>query len=150
MSKRKQDKAFHALANPIARAAHRAKMQKWLEKRLEQIDGFDAGEDCAEFLAATLDQLAVCLKAVEDHEVPEWVLADLLESVNAAQDMAHHSGCWKPEYAEVYRSALTCAVQINCRMPFERVAVGSKFAREGKQLVQVAAAEVAAALEGLL
>lgn len=149
MTKRKQDKAFHALANPVARAAHRAKMQKWMEKRLAQIDGFKPGDDCAEFLAATLDELAVCLKAVEDHEVPEWVLADLMASVNAAQDMANHGAFWKPDYADVYRSALTCAVQINCRMPFERVAVGSKFAREGKQLVQVAAAEVAAALEGL-
>ena len=132
----RSDKKYQAIANPIARAAHRARMQKWLEKRTDQIETMRNGDDCAEFLAAVLDELAVCLKACEGFEVPDWVVDDLLASVEVLQGMAQRGAVWDSIHAGLLRSTLACAVQINCRMPFERIAHGSAWVRSATAVAQ--------------
>ncbi|WP_374257652.1 hypothetical protein [Aquabacterium sp.] len=142
--KKRHGRDFHALANPIARAVNRARMEKWLSSRTAQIKQFKDGDDCAEFCASVLDELAVCLKSCEGWEVPDWVHQELLGAVEAIQRMASAGAYWDGTSADLIASALSSAVRITCRMPFETVAVGAYWVREAKDVAQGVAQGVAA------
>lgn len=138
MSRRRTDKALQAMAHPIARAANRARMERWLTRHVEAIEALATGDDCAHLLPGMLDELAIAARTMVGWDDPDNIGDVILVAVDAIQAMANSGGRWDAAHTAAVKDALQCAVQVNCRMPITSVANAALWARKLSLAAKVA------------
>lgn len=116
-------------SNPLVRSGPSANWLEWLKQRKEQCEQFNDGDNCAEFLAASLETFATCLTAMQGFSVPQWIVDGIVEGVEACRDMASNGHAWSCAHGETIWCALEYSVKYNRKLPFMQLARGVNWAR---------------------
>lgn len=117
-----QQRARNARLNPVARAAERARMEKWRRDNIGTVSQLQHGEECPDVIVGLIEAFSVAAVSMYGWDDPDAVGDVLLTAIDALQAMANDGRRWDATKAAEIVAAINDSSQVSPRMPVEDVA----------------------------